>query len=118
MKMYKCSDCHCDTPNKRDLYRLDGSYLCSVHRCDSCQKRFDLELEFQSEGETFMESKMICPWCGYEYDGYETWDMEDEEEIKCKHCGKHFDLETEHRKLYNTKRSLCDMPEDYDGGTK
>lgn len=113
MPMYKCTDCHCDTPNKKDLHRLDGSFLCSIHRCDACQKRFELELDFQSEGETIMETELICPWCGFVYEPYEAWEIEDGTGIECTHCGQHFDLETETRKRYSTKRSLCDMPEDY-----
>ncbi|MBR2047111.1 MAG: hypothetical protein IJ960_00795 [Oscillospiraceae bacterium] len=53
-EMYKCQDCGKETPNSHDIRSVDGSrVILTVHRCDACQRRFDLELDFQSEGEPF-----------------------------------------------------------------
>ncbi|MBR2047112.1 MAG: hypothetical protein IJ960_00800 [Oscillospiraceae bacterium] len=57
---------------------------------------------------------MICPWCGCEYDDYLGYEFEgDAEAVECRYCGKHFDLAIQTTRRYSTKRSLCDMPENY-----
>lgn len=115
-KMYKCSRCGCDTPNSKDVY-IDQRYIFTSHRCDGCEKRYDLEFDFQSQGETINETDLICPWCGYEYETYYAYGFDDgdTEEVVCSDCGKHFDLKIETRRRYSTRRSLCDMPDDYTG---
>lgn len=114
MEIFKCSRCGCDTTNKKDYYRDDGSLMFTSHRCDACERRMDLEYDFQCEGETIDEFELICPWCQSSYDSYDAYKYDDgETEVECMYCGKHFDLEIETRRRYSTKRSICDMPEDY-----
>jgi DNA-directed RNA polymerase subunit RPC12/RpoP len=90
--------------------------MFEVHRCDKCQKRFDQEFEWECLGETVQEDTIICPYCGHEYDSFDLFDFEGgkHSEIECEICGKHFDLEVREIRSYSTKRSLCDMPEDFD----
>lgn len=115
-EMFKCQDCGAETSNRFDIHNVEGTkVILTVHRCDACQKRFNLELEFQREGETFREQSLICPWCGVEFEDYEAWGYDTEDEVECPLCGKHFDLVVREIRQYSTKRSLCDMPEDYGG---
>lgn len=116
MAMYKCSDCGCETQNEKNIWSVDNTRIVlTVHRCDACQTRFDLELDFQSEGETYDEAALICPWCQLTYDPCDALEFEDgeETEVECQFCGKHFDLAIRTRRTYSTMRSLCDMPDDY-----
>ena len=112
--MYVCSRCHGETPNRSEIRNSDGILIYVTHYCDACSKRLDLEYDFQSENETIQETELICPWCGSSYEDYYAYGFDcDEDEVECMFCGKHFDLEIETRRRYSTKRSLCDMPEDY-----
>lgn len=117
MELYKCNRCGCDTPNSDDIRASDGRLILTYHKCDACKKRFRLEYDFQCQGETLRETELVCPWCGYEYEPYDAYgfDEGDTKAVECRHCGNHFDLEIETRRLFSTKRSLCDMPDDYTG---
>lgn len=118
-KIYKCDICGCDTTNDQSvtLARKYGGYHIEAHRCDACDHRLDLEIDWQAMGETIQETNIICPYCGYEYGDYEGYgfDAGDHDEVECDSCGKHFDLEVVERRTYSTKRSVCDMPEDFNG---
>lgn len=87
-----------------------------VHRCDKCDKRFHQELDWETKGETTREYKLICPYCQYEYDDYDAYGFRegDTPEVECEACGRKFDLEVDTRRVFSTKRSLCEMPEDWD----
>lgn len=114
--MFECCDCGKPTDNSRDVNGLDGNPLFTVHRCDACQDLLDREYDFQCEGETILERDMICPWCGHVYVPERSWqyiDVGSEEEVECECCGKKFDVEVENHPRFSTKRSLCEMPEDY-----
>lgn len=117
MEMYICNRCGCDTPNSDDIFGVDGKLILTYHKCDACKNRFALEFDFQSQGETISERELICPWCGCEYETCDAYgfDEGDTEEVECRYCGKHFDLEVETRRRFSTRRSLCDMPDDYTG---
>lgn len=114
--MFECCDCGKPTDNSRDVNGLDGNPLFTVHRCDACQDLLDREYDFQCEGETILKRDMICPWCGHVYVPERSWqyiDVGSEEEVECECCGKKFDVEVENHPRFSTKRSLCEMPEDY-----
>lgn len=113
---YSCGLCGCETVNRMEHRSRTGDLMFVTHTCDRCQKRISLEYDFQSEGETVLETDLICPWCQAVYSSYDAWAFPDDEEgVECQFCGKHFDLEIEHRRRYSTRRSLCDMPQDYEG---
>lgn len=114
-KVFKCKDCGCETTNDQSFKLSDGTVF-EIHRCDTCQTRFDMEIDWESKGETVFESSIICPYCGYEYSSYDGYEFEcgDHDEVECECCGMHFDLEVRETRTYSTKRSLCDMPEDFD----
>lgn len=114
-KIFKCSRCGCETTNDKSIKLRDGS-IYEIHRCDACQKRWDMEFEWESKGETTRERNIICPYCGYEYSDYGGYEFDsgDHDEVECEDCGMHFDLEVRETRTYSTKRSLCDMPEDFD----
>lgn len=116
MAKFVCMTCGCATDNDQSFTLRDG-FTLEVHRCDACDRRFHLELDWESMGETIQESNIICPYCGYEYSDYDGYwfDGGEHSEVECESCGKHFDLEVRERRSYSTKRSLCDMPEDFDG---
>lgn len=121
MSKYKCQECGAPTDNDQSFTvpaNITGGEPCryEVHRCDKCDDRFHRELDWESEGETIREKNVICPYCGYEYDDYDgyTFDEGKTEEVECPACSRKFDLEVEVRRTYSTKRSLCEMPEDYE----
>lgn len=113
-EFFICGECGKPTTNSYDVKDLDGTPLFTVHHCDACEERFRLEIDFQSEGETIEIDTLVCPWCGHEYDDYEACRYDcDEDEVECEVCGRKFDLEIHTAVRYSTKRSLCEMPEDY-----
>lgn len=114
--VFKCDLCGCDTTNDQSHTLRDG-YRLEVHRCDACDHRLDLEIEWECMDETVCENRIICPYCGYEYSDYDGYYYDEglHQEVECECCGKHFELEVEVRRTYSTKRSVCDMPDDWDG---
>lgn len=107
---FVCGHCGKPTDNTQRVYEFE------FHTCDECQRKLDIEYEWQSENEHFAEDTIICPYCDYEYEDYDACEYEcSEDEIECPECGKKFDLEVRVTTEYSTKRSLCEMPEDYQG---
>ena len=104
--------CSCGTPT--DNEKMIGNLI--VHTCDKCLERISKEVDWGSENEHWHERTIVCPYCDYEYEEYDAYSYEDsEDEIECPECGKRFDLEVESIRYFSTKRSVCDMPEDYKG---
>jgi transcription elongation factor Elf1 len=90
----------------------------SYHYCKKCKDLKDLEFDWEREGETTRESNVICPYCDYEYDDYDSYSFVDDgqvEEHSCQQCGKKFDIEVDTTVYFSTKRSICEMPQDYKG---
>ena len=115
---YICKKCGEPTDNDQSFFVKpicnNEEHKIEVHRCDKCDKRFHQELDWESDGETYDEKTIICPYCECEYEDCESWDFEDsEDEVECLYCGRKFDLEIKVRRTYSTKRSLCEMPENY-----
>lgn len=122
MSKYICEICGAHTDNDQSF--TVPSYIMGeepktyeVHRCDKCDKELDRQIAWESEGETIEEDNVICPYCGYRYDDYDGYEFDEgkTEEVECPECGKKFDVEVEVKRTYSTKRSLCEMPEDWDG---
>lgn len=104
----------CSCGNPTDNEKVIGSSV--IHTCDECLERISKEVDWEGENEYWHERTIICPYCDFEYDRYEAYNYEaNEEEIECPACGQHFDLEVEDVRYFSTKRSVCDMPEDYKG---
>ena len=104
---FECSFCGAPTNNEEKIGHI------TLHTCYSCQERIGRETAWQSEGETWHEDTIICPYCGFEFDDYDCYQFEDDEDVEeqeCPECGKHFDIEVRVIRYYNTKRSICDMP--------
>lgn len=117
MSKFVCMMCGSPTDNDQSFTVPD--YFMGweeVHRCDKCDKRFHQELSWEAKGETTREYKLICPYCQYEYDDYDAYGFQegDTPEVECEMCGRKFDLEVDTRRVFSTKRSLCEMPEDWD----
>lgn len=112
---YKCQNCGDETDNDQSLKSINADEIVEIHRCDKCQERWDRELAWESKGETINESELICPYCNAVYHDYEAYDFDEgeTEEEECSHCGRKFDVEVQVERLYSTKRSLCEMPDDW-----
>lgn len=112
---YKCQYCGAETDNDQSFKSIIGDYIFEVHRCDKCQERWDRELAWESKGETIDERELICPYCNAVYHDYEAYgfDEGETEEEECSNCGRKFDVEVKVERLYSTKRSLCEMPDDW-----
>lgn len=109
-KKYVCGCCGKPTDNIKLIYGIQ------INTCDVCQKKQDIEYRWQIKNEHFAENTIICPFCDFEYPNYELWEYsENDYEVECPVCGKKFDLEVRVTMEYSTKRSLCEMPEDYQG---
>ncbi len=122
MSKFKCTLCGAPTDNDQSFTvpaHITGGAPAryEVHRCDKCDKRFNQELAWESEGGTYKEKNVICPYCGYKYDDYDGYQFDEgkTEEEECPECGRKFDVEVEFSRTYSTKRSLCEMPEDWEG---
>lgn len=116
-------ECEASAPEVRhgEWLRQNTKVICDYvfHTCDECQKKMDIEYDWQSKNEHYGEDTIICPYCDYEYENYDACQYEDNEsEIECPLCGKKFDLEVRTITEYSTKRSLCEMPEDYQGNNE
>lgn len=109
---YKCNRCGAPTDNDQSFTITSGYYL-EVHRCDECDARLNLEIAWESKGETVAEDELVCPYCQASYDDYDAYGFDEGRttEIECSFCGRKFDLEVEVRRTYSTKRSLCEMPD-------
>lgn len=107
---YICQKCGKPTDNIKVLVPDIG-----YSWCDACKDRWSREYDYQSETETTDELRIICPHCGYEYDDYDAYGFDEGEtkEVECEACGKKFDLEIECVRRHSTRRSICEMPEDY-----
>ena len=121
MSKFVCMKCGSPTDNDQSFtvpdYIMGGEpKTYEVHRCDKCDKRFHQELAWETKGETTREYKLICPYCQYEYDDYDAYGFQegDTPEVECEACGRKFDLEVDTRRVFSTKRSFCEMPEDWD----
>ena len=100
---YRCS-CGNLTDNIEQILDI------TLHTCDECKEKIRKKVEFQSEGETWRENNIICPFCGYEYDDYDSYSYEySEDEVECVNCGKKFDLTVEDIRYFSTQKSLCEM---------
>lgn len=115
---WKCQRCGELTGNDQsfEIKPLGASspHRVEVHRCDRCDKRFHQELDWESEGETYNENRVVCPYCGHEYDDYDSYSFgTDTDEVECRSCGHEFILRVEVKKLFSTRRSLSEMPENY-----
>ena len=104
----------CSCGNMTDNEHIIGDIV--LHTCDECLERIDKEVDWEHENEHYHERTIICPYCDFEYEDYDAWGFESsEDEVECPNCGKHFDLEIQEIRYFSTKRSVCDMPEDYKG---
>ena len=102
--------CRCGNPT--DNTNVIGDI--ELHTCDECKERISKQVDWESENEHRREGTIICPYCDFEYEEYDAYAYEESEnEIECPECGKRFDLEVENITYFSTKRSICDMPEDY-----
>lgn len=113
MSKYKCDECGAPTDNDQ-TFRV-GDFIIERHRCDKCDKQFHREIDWRSEGETTMVDKLTCPYCCYEFDDINALEFDEgtTEEVVCPSCSRRFDVEVEVQRVYSTKRSLCEMPENY-----
>ena len=104
----------CSCGNPTDNEKLIGNSV--IHTCDECLERISKEVDWESENEHYHERTIICPYCDFEYEDYDAWNFDcSEDEVECPECGKRFDLEIQEIRYFSTKRSVCDMPEDYQG---
>ena len=104
----------CSCGNPTDNEKVIGKMV--IHTCDECLERISKEVDWESENEHYQERTIICPYCDFEYEDYDAWCFDcSEDEVECPECGKRFDLEIQEIRYFSTKRSVCDMPEDYEG---
>ena len=102
----------CSCGNPTDNATVIGNIV--LHTCDKCLERISKEADWENENEHYHERTIICPYCDFEYEEYDAWGFDcSEDKVECPECGKRFDLEVEDVRYFSTKRSLCDMPEDY-----
>ena len=87
----------------------------TLHFCDACNDAIDREVRWESEGATHRKDQVICPFCGYEYDPYESLRFDEDEttDAACECCGRHFKVEVTTVRYYSTRRSISEMPPDW-----
>lgn len=107
---YICRNCGKPTNNIKFIGEFE------IHRCDDCEKRFTKKIEWEMENEHWHENTIICPYCDYEYEQYDSYYYDEgEDTVECLSCGKKFDLDVEEVRYFSTKRNVDEMPEDWDG---
>ena len=108
-KQFTCVRCGVHTDNAEQI----GSV--TVHICDDCNLAIHREMKWSRQGETWRERTVVCPYCGYELDGYKSFQFElgETREHACECCHKKFDVRVVEVRYYSTKRSDCEMPEDW-----
>ena len=111
---WRCDDCGALTENDQSMTFQDG-FVLERHRCDKCHDRWERELAWESKGETINEDEIVCPYCNTSYEDYDAYAFDEGKtaEVECFECGRKFDLEVEVKRTYSTKRSLCEMPDDW-----
>lgn len=107
---FTCCRCGAGTNNTELIGEI------SVHCCDACRERISREVKWERQGETWRKPNVICPYCGYEIDSEDSalfFDVGTTEEHSCEWCLRKFDVEVRQVRYYSTKRSVCEMPEDW-----
>ena len=106
---FTCARCGCPTNNSEEIGSL------TLHFCDACNDAIDREVRWESEGATHRKDQVICPICGYEYDPYESLRFDEDEttDAACECCGRHFKVEVTTVRYYSTRRSISEMPPDW-----
>jgi DNA-directed RNA polymerase subunit RPC12/RpoP len=80
-------------------------------KCDDCRR----EWEWVNNSGHLLEDEINCPYCNHEY--IDSWDYSENEEcLDCEECGRKFDIEVITEIKYTTRRSVCEMPGDWQGG--
>ena len=92
-EMRPCDKCGKETNYYQHDFCFDSisgdKLYISVTKCESCSEKEERLEEWQNKQE--MTDRTICPWCGYEFEGYEDgYEEEEEEECDCPSCGKRF----------------------------
>lgn len=113
---YTCKRCGRRTGNYSEYVYGRGENKVGESYCDECIDELLARVDW--ENESFRESSIVCPWCGYEDpDSFEVAEGE-HEDFACRRCGKPFDLEVEVSTEYTTRRNIKYMPKGFgvDGG--
>lgn len=108
-KQFTCARCGVPTDNAEQI----GTVF--VHFCDDCRAEINREVKWQRQGETWKKKTVVCPYCGYELDGYESFrfDLGETREHACECCSRKFDVDVIEVCYYSVRRSVCEMPEDW-----
>lgn len=114
--IYKCDCCGKETTNDQSFTLSISGDKIEVHRCDICDDRLDREFEWERDNCYEYCSNIICPYCDYEMDDYDSYSYVEygsTDECECPKCGKSFKLEIKQIVEFSTYRRVEDMPEDY-----
>lgn len=116
MPKYVCRNCGAPTDNDQSFALPNGAVI-ETHRCDVCEDRLRREVRWELAGSTYDETNVICPYCGHEYSDYDSYAFDEDgaNDVECESCKKHFALEVRTSRRFTTRRSVCDMPEDFNG---
>jgi DNA-directed RNA polymerase subunit RPC12/RpoP len=114
-EIYKCDKCGKDTTNRHDLTLNSGRTFTS-HICDDCRRQIDREYDWINDNAHEYENHIICPYCDYNYDDYDSyacWDGDDSE-VECLACGKTFSLKVRQIIEFSTYKSAEEMPKEWE----
>lgn len=106
---YTCHLCGAPTNNAEQI----GAVY--VHFCDDCNEQIHREVAWEAQGRTYGERDVICPYCRYRLGRTDMALLEDGDtpEWECECCHQKFDIEVAMVRVYSTKRSICEMPADW-----
>lgn len=96
-----CDECGNLTNHYQHDFISCDNYYVMITLCKQCQESQERFEEWQNKHD--YEKSTICPWCEYEFEGYED-DYEEvtEEECECPMCGKTFMRSIEVEYSYTT----------------
>lgn len=95
---------------------LHNGKKLEIHRCKDCDDLFRRQIDWEADNEHCYESNIVCPYCDYEYDCYDSYSYIDEGDcdVECESCGKKFKLEIHETVEFSTHKRVEDMPDDYE----
>ena len=111
---YKCDFCGKPTDDISIIPMAHGKTL-EYHTCDFCKDLHNRQYDWEQDNEHLYESNIVCPYCDYEFDDYDSYSYVEEGDcdVECPMCDKTFKVEIKQTVEFSTHKRAEDMPKDW-----